>query len=81
MTESEVAEKLGISRSTAWRWSRSGHLPIPLGPGPNTGRVDSHSIERLIASRLLCEGVKGQSEHRSLGELDADKDNWGGSNG
>lgn len=48
---------------------------------PNTSRFDSHVIERFIESRLLCDGVEGQSERSSLGELDADKDYWGGSNG
>ena len=81
MTDFEVAEKLGISRSTVWRWARCGHLPSSLKLGPNTSRFDSHSIDRFIESRLLCDGVEGQSQRSSLGELDADKDNWGGSNG
>ena len=81
MTDFEVAEKLGISRSTAWGLVRCGPLPSLLKLRPNTSRFDSHSIDRFIESRLLCDGVEGQSERSSLGELDADKDNWGGSNG
>ena len=81
MTDFEVAEKLGISRSTVWRWTRCGHLPSSLKLGPNTSRFDSHSIDRFIESRLLCDGVEGQSQRSSLGELDADKDYWGGPNG
>jgi predicted DNA-binding transcriptional regulator AlpA len=52
---SEVAELLGISRASLWRWRRAGHFPPPriLGQGttrPVHGWLESEVAE-WIASR------------------------------
>jgi len=36
LRRADLAEKLGISETTLWRWVRSGHLPKPRQLGPNT---------------------------------------------
>jgi len=36
LRRSEVAEYLGISETTVWRWVRGGSFPKPVRIGPNT---------------------------------------------
>jgi len=36
LRSNELAEKLGVSRVTLWRWERRGHLPPKAQIGPNT---------------------------------------------
>ncbi len=42
----ELAERLGISRTTLWRWERAGRLPRKRRVGPNvTGWLESEIEE------------------------------------
>lgn len=43
-----VANSLGISRSSVWRWVREGRLPHPIKFGPNTTRFDLSAIEGFV---------------------------------
>jgi len=48
-----VAEKLGVSRTTIWRWERRGYLPPKRQIGPNiVGWLESE-IEAFAKSRPL----------------------------
>jgi len=47
----EVAKKLGVSRTTIWRWERQGYLPPKRQIGPNiVGWLES-DIQEFASSR------------------------------
>ena len=47
----EVAETLGVHRSTLWRWRQRGDFPAPLRLGPNAVGFRRSAIEAWIESR------------------------------
>ena len=57
---SEVAEMLGVSRVTLWRWVRRGLLPPKRSIGPNTvGWLDSEILEWIESRPKLSTGPEG----------------------
>jgi predicted DNA-binding transcriptional regulator AlpA len=46
----DVAQRLGLSVRTVWRWSMIGHLPPPvrMGTGGRTVRWKAAEIERFV---------------------------------
>ncbi len=42
----DLAARYGVSRTTIWRWARSGLLPAPHAIGPSTTRWDAAEIAR-----------------------------------
>jgi predicted DNA-binding transcriptional regulator AlpA len=48
LTDLEVGQALGISRSSVWRWSKSGRIPAPRKIGANTSRWDSREVQAAI---------------------------------
>jgi len=46
----EVAKKLSISKSTAWRWVREGKLPAPLQVTQRTTLWDEEEVENFLAA-------------------------------
>lgn len=53
LTAREVAQRLGISVRTIWRWTALGQIPAPVRPGGPTGRVvrwKTQDIERYVNS-------------------------------
>jgi prophage regulatory protein len=46
----ELAEMLGVSRVTLWRWERQGLLPAKRRLGPNTVGWLASEIEAWLAS-------------------------------
>lgn len=60
----EVAERLGVSRDTVWRWAKAEILPSPRRLGPRSTRwlwseVEAHLAERTEAA--------GEPEHLRQG--------------
>lgn len=51
-----VAEKLGISETTIWRYCNAGNLPMPIRLGANRVAWPSSVIEAWIASRTTANG-------------------------
>lgn len=49
LTPDDVAELLGVTRSTVTRWRRAGHLPTPIRIGSNYVRYRREDIEALLA--------------------------------
>lgn len=49
LTDKTVAEKLGVSVSTVWRWAREGSIPKPVKLGKNTSRWKESSIQSFLA--------------------------------
>ncbi len=49
LTAKAVAEKLGVSESTVWRWAREGIMPKPVKLGKNTSRWKESSIQTFLA--------------------------------
>ena len=47
----ELAEKLGVSRTTLWRWERQGLLPPRVSVGPNTRGWLAETIDRFWSQR------------------------------
>lgn len=44
----DIAERLRISKRTAWRWRDDGTLPAPVKLGGRLVRWDSRVIERWV---------------------------------
>jgi excisionase family DNA binding protein len=47
----ELAKRLGVSRTTLWRWERDGVLPPKIRLGSNSVGWNSRDIDRWIESR------------------------------
>lgn len=48
LTDKEIAQALGISRRTVWRWSKAGRIPQPRKLGANSARWDSNEVQAAI---------------------------------
>jgi predicted DNA-binding transcriptional regulator AlpA len=51
MSDVQLAERYGVSRSTIWRWSQRGILPKPIEISPGTTRWRLDEIEKRDAER------------------------------
>lgn len=47
----EVCELVGVSRTTIWRWVRSGHFPPKRQLGPNSVGWPAHEVEQWLVDR------------------------------
>jgi prophage regulatory protein len=47
-SDSDLAQTLGVSRNTIWRWAREGRLSPPIKIGPNCTRWPESAIEALV---------------------------------
>ena len=47
----DLAKMLGVARVTLWRWSRKGHLPLPIKLGPGVTGWRRADIELWLAQR------------------------------
>lgn len=54
LTVGQVAERLGISTDTVWRWTRVGDFPKPWKMGPNTTRWKLSDIHHYEANLTTC---------------------------
>ena len=52
LTDKEIAQALGVSRMTVWRWTKAGRLPQPRKIGANSTRWDS--VEVMAAIRKMA---------------------------
>ena len=48
LTDKEVGQALGISRSSVWRWTKAGRIPQPRKIGENSTRWDSREVQAAI---------------------------------
>lgn len=48
LTDRDVAQALGVSRMTVWRWTKAGLLPKPRKLGGHTTRWDSREVIEAI---------------------------------
>ncbi len=49
----ELAERLGVSRVTIWRWERAGLIPKKVGVGPNVSGWIEQEVEEWWAAKSL----------------------------
>lgn len=49
----ELAEELGVSKSTIWRWRRSGEMPAPMNLGPRFIAWERVVIEDWLKSKSI----------------------------
>ena len=56
ITKKEVARILGVSSSTVFRWSNSGHLLKPFLLGPNRTVWDLDELNKWIEDRKQHRG-------------------------
>ncbi len=64
----EVADRLGVSRVTLWRWERKGLIPKKRQVGPNTtGWLESEIVDWLTSRPV----ASSQGRRREAGEQEA----------
>ena len=51
----EVLERVGISKSTLWRWIQAGQFPKPINLGPRAVGWIEEEIDEWISSRSRAE--------------------------
>ena len=51
----QLAELLGVHRSTLWRWEQAGAFPLRRSFGPNTVGWLKSEIDEFIASRPVVD--------------------------
>lgn len=56
LRDRDVADALGISRVTVWRWSRCGRLPAPVRLGEGVTRW---RMSQLVRWQQTAGGVNG----------------------
>lgn len=47
----DLADRLGVSRTTLWRWEQAGHLPRRRAIGPNVAGWPEGEIAKWIEDR------------------------------
>ncbi len=52
MRAGQVAQRFGISRTTLWRWCRSGHFPPAAQLGPQTVAWRTSTVEAWLDERF-----------------------------
>lgn len=52
----EAARRLGVNRSTLWRWVKDGLMPQPIHLGPAVRGWNQSDLERWIAERTQDHG-------------------------
>ena len=58
LSDKQLAERFGVSRTTIWRWARSGSgFPKPVSLGPGVSRWHPSAIEKF---ELSCVDEVGQ---------------------
>ncbi len=66
----ELAERLGISRVTLWRWERAGRIPKKVIIGPNvSGWVEAEIEEWWAAKSEGRESAETEPEQRETPNL------------
>ncbi len=60
----ELAAKLGVSRTTLWRWERQGLLPPRVNVGPNTRGWLAEAIDRFWSQRSESSASSTSKESR-----------------
>lgn len=55
MRKAELAEKLGVSSTTIWRWVNEGELPKPITLGPRIIGWEVTVIEQWLESKRTQE--------------------------
>lgn len=58
----ELAKRLGVTRSTIWRWLREGRLPAKHSFGPNSSGWLEVELEEWWESRRGAAATDGISE-------------------
>jgi predicted DNA-binding transcriptional regulator AlpA len=64
----ELAERLGVSRVTLWRWERAGQLPAKRRIGPNVVGWLESEIDEWFA---LTDGEAGDEQPDLTAEVEA----------
>jgi len=61
----DLAERLGVSRTTLWRWERAGILPRRRAIGPNTNGWPADEIATWLDNRpVVGGGARAQARPR-----------------
>ncbi|MFW5910282.1 MAG: helix-turn-helix transcriptional regulator [Thiohalospira sp.] len=61
LRDTEVAERLGISRTSVWRWVKEGNLPSPVPLGPGTRRWALADLEHWEAQQTTKATKPGEA--------------------
>lgn len=51
LSDTQLAERYGVSRSTIWRWSAKDILPPPVQLSPGCTRWDKDSVDKRDSAR------------------------------
>ena len=63
LTRAEVEKRCGVSRSTVYRWMRTGQFPEPVRVGPRAVRWPASEIEAYLESRPRARGEDRTGEN------------------
>ena len=49
--DKDIADALGVSRNTVWRWTREGRLAPPVKLGPGCSRWRESAVKELTSGQ------------------------------
>ncbi|WP_093429098.1 helix-turn-helix transcriptional regulator [Thiohalospira halophila] len=58
LTDRDLAARLGVHRTTPWRWAAGGDFPQPIRLAPNCSRWRESDIEAWLAERAAAAGAE-----------------------
>lgn len=51
LSDKRIAERLGVTRQTVWRWAGAGNFPQPVRLGPGVTRWKASDVDAWVAER------------------------------
>jgi excisionase family DNA binding protein len=51
LSDKQIAERIGVSRQTIWRWVSQGDFPPPVKLGPSVTRWKTSAVDAWLAER------------------------------
>lgn len=51
LSDKQIAERIGVTRQTIWRWVSRGDFPAPIKLGPSVTRWKASAVDEWLGER------------------------------